>query len=372
MSSTNAEVPTVYAAAPATPASDAAHRHCGDCGTPLQGKYCHACGQVGHVHHSLLHLLEEMLHGVLHFDTKGIRTLPLLIFKPGELTRRYIDGQRTRYVSPLALFLFCIFLMFLVFSLTDHGSPDAKVTVAKGKAAAAELAASLAEAKTDVAKARTALEAARRSGSDTRDAASALDDAVTTEKLLETTVAKADPLLEAPSAAAAATPAADADTEPQDWNAVLTKMNVNIHTGSPAMDTKLKHLLKNPDLLLYKLKSLAYKFSFLLIPISLPFLWLMFVLRRDVAVYDHAVFSMYSLSFMSLLFIVVDLLGAIHWEGLEACLVLIVPPVHMYAQLKATYRLGRFGALWRTAALMLVAGIVFSLFLAVIIGILLH
>src|SRR5439155_7755576 len=59
--------------------------------------------QAAHLHRSLWHLGEELLHGLLHFDAKGWRTLPLLIGRPGLLTRRYIDGQRARYVSPLAL-----------------------------------------------------------------------------------------------------------------------------------------------------------------------------------------------------------------------------------------------------------------------------
>ena len=46
------------------------------------------------------------LHGVLHFEGKIWRTLPMLAWRPGELTRRYIDGERARFVSPIALFLF--------------------------------------------------------------------------------------------------------------------------------------------------------------------------------------------------------------------------------------------------------------------------
>jgi hypothetical protein len=369
MSTTNADLVAVAAApATATHPSAAAHSACGDCGTQLIGHYCHTCGQPAHVHHSLLHLLEEMLHGVLHFDTKGLRTLPLLVFKPGELTRRYIAGQRTRFVSPLALFLFCIFLMFLVFSLADHGSPRARISGAQRQAAAAGLAESLKDANDEVTQAQTALDQARRTGADVAAAQSTLDDALATQKVLTITVQKTDGLL----ARASEAPAPAGDSGPQDLNAVLSKMHVEIHTGSPTMDANLTHLLRNPDLLLYKLKSLAYKFSFLLIPISLPFLWLMFVFRRDVAVYDHAVFSMYSLSFMALLFIVADLLAAASFDGTAALLVVLVPPVHMYAQLKNTYRLGVFGALWRTAALLVVAGIVFSLYLASIIAILLH
>ena len=36
------------------------------------------------------------LHGVLHFEGKIWHTLPLLAWRPGELTRRYIDGQRAQ------------------------------------------------------------------------------------------------------------------------------------------------------------------------------------------------------------------------------------------------------------------------------------
>ena len=48
---------------------------CSNCGTRLSGAYCHACGQSGRLHRSLLHLAGEVLHGVLHFDAKGWRTL---------------------------------------------------------------------------------------------------------------------------------------------------------------------------------------------------------------------------------------------------------------------------------------------------------
>src|SRR3546814_14579923 len=63
------------------------------------------------------HILEELLHGVLHFDSKAWRTLPLLVFRPGRLTRDYIDGKRARYIAPLAIFLFSVFLMYFAFAL---------------------------------------------------------------------------------------------------------------------------------------------------------------------------------------------------------------------------------------------------------------
>ena len=51
----------------------------------------------------------------------------------------------------------------------------------------------------------------------------------------------------------------------------------------------------------YKLKTNAYKFSWLLIPLSVPFVWLLFPFSRRFRLYDHTVFVTYSLCFMSLL-----------------------------------------------------------------------
>ena len=93
-----------------------AHGVCLNCGTALIGEFCHACGQNGHVHRTLGSIGHDLLHGVFHFEGKIWRTLPMLVAHPGSLTRRYIDGERARFVSPLALFLFFVFLMFATIS----------------------------------------------------------------------------------------------------------------------------------------------------------------------------------------------------------------------------------------------------------------
>src|SRR5438309_6864438 len=95
---------------------------CLNCGAELAGPYCHRCGQHAHVHRTLRAFFHDFAHGVLHFEGKIWRTLPMLAWRPGELTRRYIDGQRASFVSPIALFLFCVFLMFAVVGLTSSTS----------------------------------------------------------------------------------------------------------------------------------------------------------------------------------------------------------------------------------------------------------
>ena len=91
---------------------------CLNCGTQLIGAHCHQCGQAAHVHRSLHAWWHDFMHSVLHLEGKMWRTLPMLAWHPGELTRRYIAGERARFVSPLALFLFSVFIMFAAISFS--------------------------------------------------------------------------------------------------------------------------------------------------------------------------------------------------------------------------------------------------------------
>lgn len=73
------------------------------------------------MHRTLGAFFHDLLHGVFHFEGKIWRTLPLLAWNPGRLTREYIDGRRASYVSPIALFLFSVFLMFAMLILAQSG-----------------------------------------------------------------------------------------------------------------------------------------------------------------------------------------------------------------------------------------------------------
>ena len=52
---------------------------CANCATPLEGRYCHACGQTTDTRHrSIMHLIWEAIEGMFHLDGRLARTLPLL------------------------------------------------------------------------------------------------------------------------------------------------------------------------------------------------------------------------------------------------------------------------------------------------------
>ena len=82
------------------------------------GRSAMRAGNRGMFTARLRHVIEEFAHGVFHVESKGWRTLPMLIVNPGRLTREYIHGRRARYIAPLALFLFMVFLTFFTFGVT--------------------------------------------------------------------------------------------------------------------------------------------------------------------------------------------------------------------------------------------------------------
>jgi len=350
---------------------------CANCGTPVTANYCGSCGQKGHLHKSVLHLGEELIHGVLHFDTKGWRTLPLLVLRPGQLTRRYIDGQRTRFVSPLALFLFMMFFMFFVFSLTMGSGSDSVTTDSKdGKAKwEARMNEKIASQKEVLVEREQEVKEAEPGSRDEERAKRRLLEAQKKHEALQATLA-------AGNVVNSGTKLTAVDEKGDGILQQISKgMEVSVTPDSGTVGSKdakysdvswvnkgIKHAVDNPELAAYKLKNAAYKYSFLLVPISMPFLWMMFFWRRGITMYDHAVFSLYSLSFMSLLFVGVATLGYLGFEGWAASLFAFVPPVHMFLHLRGTYQLSRFGAFWRTCMLLFMTLLVLTVYALVVLA----
>ena len=323
------------------PAGEARHDgdgNCLNCGAALAGPYCHECGQQGHVHRTLHAFWHDLLHGVLHFEGKIWRTLPLLAWRPGLLTRRYIDGERAKFVFPLALFLFSVFLMFAVFG-TIGGPFRADMSAAASPEAARAM-----RIDADALRGRAAgLERRRR----------ALAGRGQPTAQIDAELAGVTRQLRGLEAVRRVTRGAARGGAAEGGASELT-----IDSGWPWLDRSIRYVRENPSLFAYKLQSSAYKFSWALIPISVPFVWLMFAWRRRFKAYDHVVFVTYSIAFMTLLVVALSLIRPLIGSDRPGALALVlVPPIHMYLQLKHAYALSRIGAVWRTAALLVFAGL---------------
>ena len=312
-------------------ASRNGHTHekcCLNCGAALIGPYCAACGQKAHVHRSVRAFFQDFVTALFNFEGKIWRTLPMLGWHPGEMTRRYIAGERARFISPIALYLFTVFAMFAVLNFSGAlGSDGGKgfreglnTEIAENQAKLAKLEA---KRKVEAAAGKELTELDRR-------IAKRKEDIAATQKMLS-----GQPMI-----------AADPGDETPSW-----------------IRPFIEHARDNPELVSMKVQDSVSKYSWLLIPLSVPFMWLLFPFRRRYNTYDHAVFVTYSLSFMMMLVIAGGLLIAMGLPGV-ASLLFFVPPFHMYRHLKEAYELGRFSAVMRTLALLTFAFIAAALFFA--------
>ena len=98
---------------------------CGNCAEPLRGRFCHACGQKAvSAEVRLKDFFHDAFHEFAHLDGKIVRTLRLLITKPGMLTAEFLAGRRASYVSPLRLYLTCSVVFFALVAFT----PDSRLS----------------------------------------------------------------------------------------------------------------------------------------------------------------------------------------------------------------------------------------------------
>jgi hypothetical protein len=88
---------------------------CENCGTVLAGRFCHACGQAAERPTTTVRgFARHAAADITNLDARILRTLGLLLARPGQLTREYLDGRRIRYTQPLQLYLGAAAAFFFV------------------------------------------------------------------------------------------------------------------------------------------------------------------------------------------------------------------------------------------------------------------
>ena len=88
---------------------------CRNCGAPVDGAYCAACGQETALRlPTLREFLREAAGRYVALDGRFWRTMFALLARPGFLTREYLAGRRRRYIRPARLYLFATLIFFAV------------------------------------------------------------------------------------------------------------------------------------------------------------------------------------------------------------------------------------------------------------------
>lgn len=126
-----ATAPVTAAAATAAPVE----QRCENCGAFVPSRYCGDCGQRrAHSVYSVWHFVGEATEDLTHADSRLWRTLSALLFRPGHLTREFLDGRRANYLPPVRLYL----VLSVLFFLTSGAHFNTQPMYAPGGAAATQ------------------------------------------------------------------------------------------------------------------------------------------------------------------------------------------------------------------------------------------
>lgn len=98
--------------------------NCLNCGNQVPERYCPTCGQENTeprkpFHYLFTHFVEDFTH----YDGQFWKSIKLLLFNPGKLTKTYLSGKRQLYVPPVKLYIFMSFMTFLILAFL----PDKKI-----------------------------------------------------------------------------------------------------------------------------------------------------------------------------------------------------------------------------------------------------
>ena len=231
--------------------ADLSGQPCRNCGAEVTERYCTVCGQLAaSFHRPILSLVGETIADTFTLDGRLARTVPVLLFKPGRLTKNYTEGKRARYVPPFRLFLLASLLFYLI--LFAVVPPGQFINI----------------------------------DDETRDQI--------TQEITEGQVERA------------ATQVQETARERLE--------NANIHVEAPDeirgdIENQIVTVLNNPDQFAAQLENWLPRLSILMVPLTVIALVILHFWRRSIYVYDHAIHALHLHSWFYLTGTAVMLLG---------------------------------------------------------------
>lgn len=94
-------------------------KNCLNCGHIVEDKFCTHCGQENlEIQDSAFHLIIHYIQDIFHYDGKFWHTLKMLILKPGQVPKEYMEGKRNRNLEPLRFYFFASTVFFLLLFYT--------------------------------------------------------------------------------------------------------------------------------------------------------------------------------------------------------------------------------------------------------------
>lgn len=99
--------------------------HCLNCGHSLNDRFCSHCGQDSkEFKRSVWKVFFQFFETFTDFDNKLWSSLWPLLFKPGYLTVKYLEGKRKRFLNPIQMYAFFSFIFFLTAFYLPDSDPN--------------------------------------------------------------------------------------------------------------------------------------------------------------------------------------------------------------------------------------------------------
>lgn len=307
---------------------------CRNCGTIVNRRYCGHCGQLAQsFHRPVWHLFSEMVGDFFALDGRAMRTLPALIFRPGRVTRTYLDGKRQRFVPPFRLFLLTSFLYFLgLFAFGDsqgwfHWYANPAVdgitldnTTAEGAGNGVPLV----------------IQDLNRSDDEPLDPEA--------EALLKQSQENVKRFFLEDgriNRAAIDESACDEPEEQESGSCEFMRM----------VGHRLADAYENQGMLFASIQSWAPRLALICLPVLVFLLTLSYPFSKRAYVYDHIITAMH---FQSWLYILLGVGLVFLWLGQVwfVIVLMLAPPVYLYRMLRVVYDSGRFLSVFRTFMIM--------------------
>ncbi|MEZ5946629.1 MAG: DUF3667 domain-containing protein [Hyphomonas sp.] len=347
------------AAGAGKPGGPVTDTNCLNCGEPLAGEFCHACGQSAHsVRRPFWALFAESLETLFSIDGRIARTLPDLLLKPGKMTRAYLDGQRARFIPPFRLYVLASLVFFVAMPLLmGHG-----LSFLTGTKTA------------DFDEARAEIERAHDAGDMTDEAY---------EVALESVAAAEDGWKEGiPGLVTPDQPEGEADATGEtaetlpggEWEGPIPKEAADAIREASANGNKdaarLQKVIDNPEELGEQTMRWIPRLMFVMLPVYAALLALTYLWRSQFLYFDHLIVSLH---FHSALFFAMALGGALSpliGLGWVIFLLIIYSNWYLYRMNRVVYGRGAITSILRVMTLDTVyfCALMSGLLLAVILG----
>jgi hypothetical protein len=325
---------------------------CRNCGTVVTERYCTRCGQLAsNFHRPFFSLVASSLADTFALDSRLWRSVPMLLFRPGRMTRNYLDGKRARYVPPFRMFLLSSVLFFLtVFGLGDRLGWYADWHLNPGT--------SLEQSAEQRGEAIAALKLQLEDEDLSEEGRAALESALATlEAGVELPFVSDDGSVDRDALHEAIEKATEEGATPEETEAFQ------------AAGDQFARVFENQDRFAARFREWAPRFSLMFMPLLALMLTVVYVWHRRVYVYDHVITALHFQTFVYTLSTLLLLAAAfLHVEtGWLVAIGALWLVWHLYRLLRETYRTGRFMAVLRTGILLFFGTIILSLLLSLMI-----